>query len=136
MLIGALVLVGWVFDLHELKSAYGDNTMKPNAAVSLILTDAGLIFLTIDRKPLRLLGQICAASAILIALLTLSEHVFGWNLHIDELLFIEPPGAIATIGEKPFPSVAHASASQRTCTIWNRQRDSNARIYPLEGIRS
>jgi hypothetical protein len=32
----------------------------------------------------------------LIGLLVLSQHVFGWNLRIDQLLFIEPPGALAT----------------------------------------
>ena len=32
----------------------------------------------------------------MIGLLTLSEHVLGWNLHIDQLLFTEPAGALAT----------------------------------------
>lgn len=31
-----------------------------------------------------------------IGIATFSQHLFGWNLGIDQLLFVEPPGAAAT----------------------------------------
>jgi PAS domain S-box-containing protein len=97
ILIGLLVLIGWRFNVVALKSIYGDITMKPNAAFSLILSGAALWFLPRkNQKSYRIIGQVCAVSAGLIGLLTLSQHVFGWNLQIDQLLFIEPPGALAT----------------------------------------
>ena len=95
--IGILVLIGWQFDVTRLKSIYGDITMKPNAALSLILSGTSLWLVPRKNQKLyRIIGQICAVSAGLIGLLTLSQHVFGWNLRIVQLLFIEPPGALAT----------------------------------------
>ena len=95
--IGILVLIGWQFDVTRLKSIYGDITMKPNAALCLILAGISLwSLLRKNQKPYRIIGQACAISAGLIGLLVLSQHVFGWNLRIDQVLFIEPPGALAT----------------------------------------
>jgi PAS domain S-box-containing protein len=97
VLIGLLVLIGWQFNVAALKSIYGDITMKPNAALSLIFSGTSLWLLSRKNlKPYRIIGQVCAVSAGLIGLLTLTQHVFGWNLQIDQLLFIEPPGAQAT----------------------------------------
>jgi PAS domain S-box-containing protein len=97
MLIGAVALIGWLSDLEWLKSIYGDITMKANAAIALMLMGASLWTLPIaNHQAARRIGQICAATAALIGLLTLTEHVLGWNLHIDQLLFTEPPGALAT----------------------------------------
>jgi len=71
--------------------------MKANTALALMLMGASLWSLQgADHKSSRRLGKICAAVAGLIGLLTLTEHVIGWNLHIDQLLFTEPPGALAT----------------------------------------
>jgi len=98
MLVGALVLTGWLFDIHGLKSIYGDITMKANAALSFLMAGASLWALGVDeqRAFARRAGQVCAAMVALIGLMTLSEHVFGWNLGIDQLLFTEPAGALAT----------------------------------------
>jgi PAS domain S-box-containing protein len=97
MLVGAIAMIGWLSDVAGLKSIYGDITMKANTALSLMLMGASLWALQdANHKSLRGIGQICAATAGLIGLLTLTEHVIGWNLHIDQLLFTEPPGALAT----------------------------------------
>jgi PAS domain S-box-containing protein len=97
MLVGAVAMVGWLSDVDWLKSIYGDITMKANTALSLMLMGASLWTLRVaNHKSSRRIGEICAATAGLIGLLTLSEHVIGWNLHIDQLLFTEPPGALAT----------------------------------------
>ena len=91
------VLVGWLFDITSLKSIYGLITMKPNAALGLILIGVSLLAVKASgQNSFRILGQVCAASAALMGLLILSQYVFGWNLGIDQLLFSEEPGALAT----------------------------------------
>src|SRR6266481_1290976 len=96
-LLGAIAMIGWLSDVEWLKSIYGDITMKANTAFALMLMGASLWTMRIaNHQAARTIGQICAATAALIGLLTLTEHVIGWNLHIDQLLFTEPPGALAT----------------------------------------
>ena len=91
------MLAGWLFDIARLKSIYGLITMKPNAALGLILIGVALLAVKAsDQNSYRILGQVCAASAALMGVLILSQHVFGWNLGIDQLLFSEAPGALAT----------------------------------------
>ena len=98
-LVGALVLTGWLLNIHRLKSVYADITMKANTALALLLTGASLWLLNsnaVERTLARRVAQVCAALVALIGALTLSEHIFGWNPGIDQLLFKEPPGALAT----------------------------------------
>ena len=95
-LAGLMVLIGWIADIGDFKSVYGPITMKANTAIALILGGISLFGLTINHKQLKLLSQICAVFIVLIGLATLSEHLIGWNLGIDELLFRESPGAVAT----------------------------------------
>jgi len=98
IVVSLSVLAGWLFDISRLKSIYGLITMKPNAALGLIFIGVALLAVKVDdQSSFRILGQVCAASAALIGLLTLSQHIFGWNLGIDQLLFSEKPGALATI---------------------------------------
>jgi len=98
MLVGAAVLFGWLLDVTSLKSLYGDITMKANPAILLVLSGLSLFLLNLDheRRILRIVGEVCAILTIVVAFLTLTEHVIGWNLRIDQLFFIEPPGALAT----------------------------------------
>ncbi len=98
-LVGCLALMGWVFNIDILKSILpGAVTMKANTAVCFLLAGASLWLAlnnTTDRRIHRL-GQAFAIGVALIGLLTLSEYLFGWDLGIDQLLFKEPLGAIAT----------------------------------------
>ena len=90
--IGAFVLCGWAWNVETFKTIYGPITMKTNTAIGLVLCGVSL---TVIRRAPRL-STLCAAAAGLIGGLTLSEHLAGWNLGIDELLFSEAPGAAAT----------------------------------------
>ena len=92
-IVGALVLTGWVFDVPAFKSVYGPITMKTNAAVGLLL---GGVALWACARHMTLLGTAAAFLAAVLGALTLSQHVVGWNLGIDELLFTEAAGAAAT----------------------------------------
>lgn len=98
MLTGALALAGWIFDVSALKSLYGNITIKPNAAVSLLAAGLSLWLLTVSpAQPWRaLMGKAGALLTAAIGIATFSEHLVGWDLSIDQLLFSEEAGAAAT----------------------------------------
>lgn len=89
MLVGLLVLIGWAFNIAELKSILpGLVTMKANTALAFLLAGTTLWLLQTGLpKPRYPLAQLCAASVLLIGALTLSQYLFGWELGIDQLLF-------------------------------------------------
>ena len=97
MVIGLVVFAGWLFDVSDLKTIYADITMKANTAVSLMLAGLSLFLLSSTGKSSRTIALGAAIACGVIGLLTLSEHIVGWDLHIDQLLFTEQPGALATI---------------------------------------
>jgi len=89
-LTGGVVLAGWAFDIPFLKGiSPGWASMKANTATGFMLLGASLFLLSVppERVFARRLGQIFAAAAALVGLLTISEYVFGWDLGIDQLLF-------------------------------------------------
>lgn len=108
MLVGMLVLVGWIFEVEPLKTVLpGMATMKVNTALSLVLVGFAL------RQCLRG-GGICptrterfaAALVVLVASATLFEYVTGVNLGIDNALISDraagafaafPPGRMSTV---------------------------------------
>ncbi|MGL5061313.1 MAG: PAS domain-containing protein [Microcoleus sp.] len=96
--IGFLVLIGWKLDIAILKTGLvgGTATMKTNTALCFILSGTSLWLLDARsaaagkkklNRQLRLASAIAACCAIVIALLTLSQYIFNWNLGIDRLLF-------------------------------------------------
>ncbi|HLN79391.1 MAG TPA: hypothetical protein VK185_00190, partial [Candidatus Bathyarchaeia archaeon] len=100
-LLGAAVLAGWVFDIELLKWVpEGMVRMKANAAFALILSGISLGLSAPEEKGgTRGKGPIAQVLALLVALLgllTLSEHVFGWDLGIDQMFAREAPGAFKT----------------------------------------
>ena len=92
--VGVMVLVGWTFDVAALKGVSGAITMKANAAVGLIAS--GVALWCVVRRKWYAAGRSCAVLAGLVGVLTLSQHIVGWNLGIDQLLFTEAPGAAGT----------------------------------------
>ena len=111
--VGLLALIGWTFGIAVLKSVIpGQVIIKPNAAVCLVLIGLSLWLLRKkDDRPFphlkKLGGQLLAAIVALVGLLSLTEHIFGWDLGIDQLLFLDEnpweafgsvrPGLIAPI---------------------------------------
>jgi signal transduction histidine kinase len=97
--VGAVGLLGWIFDNRLLKTGLtGEVSMKVNTAVGLCLSAAALGALSPTRRApgQALVARAFAVVVVLLGALTLSQHVFGWNLGIDELLFTEPGGEAAT----------------------------------------
>src|ERR1051325_8501888 len=90
LVIGFLVLVGWLFDISALKSILpGLATMKANTALTFLLAGISLWLAQTkdENKWIDLIAKGFATFTILIGLLTLSEYVFHQNFGLDELLF-------------------------------------------------
>ncbi|MFH1231159.1 MAG: PAS domain S-box protein [Planctomycetota bacterium] len=98
-LSGIIVLIGWLFDIPALKSVHPSLVaMKSNTALNFVLIGAFLLILQMKVRIrwLYYLAQISAVVVALVGLLTLSEYILGWNLGIDQLMFKEAMGAVAT----------------------------------------
>ena len=112
LLVGVLVLAGWMFQLPALKSPLpGLVNMKANTALAFVLAGAALVLVAgVPVSPARArFGQSLAFLVTLIGGLTLGEYLIGWQLGIDELLFTDDPDAIATlIPGRMAPSTAGA----------------------------
>ena len=89
---GYHVFLGWVFDIDILKSPWVSfSTMKANSAICSMLAGLALYFLQ-TRRPLpteqkNVIVRVCAGLTATIAILSLAEHLFGFDLGIDELMF-------------------------------------------------
>jgi len=87
--LGVAVLAGWALDLRWLKSVLpGAVEMKANTAAGLLLA-GGALFILPGRpsRSMQWFGQALALVTTVLGLATLGEYLFGWQLHIDELLF-------------------------------------------------
>src|SRR5690606_38420656 len=96
---GLVVLAGWVLDITALTSLSPSwAAMKVNAALLFIACGIALHALADqsgDRR-LRLAGSAAACCTVLVALLTLVQHLAGANFHIDELLMQQSSTAADT----------------------------------------
>jgi hypothetical protein len=95
--VGAVVLVGWAVDSTALKSLSPNlSQMKANTALCFVLSGLSLALLLRPLGRSGLLGRLLAGLVATVALLTLSEYIFGWNLGIDQVLFDDPATAAGT----------------------------------------
>ena len=97
--VGAVVLAGWILDNDALKgSVFSGITMKANTAVAHLAIGASLALLAPEERSAARtwVGRGFAVFAAVLGLATLSQHLFGWNLGIDQFLFREAPGSPAT----------------------------------------
>ena len=90
--IGFAALLGWILDVEVLKRIHPALvTMKANTSVCLMLVATSVLLLqdrsvsTVKRR----LAQVGAVFVALVGLVTLSQHVFGWNVGLDQWLFHE-----------------------------------------------
>jgi serine phosphatase RsbU (regulator of sigma subunit)/PAS domain-containing protein/anti-sigma regulatory factor (Ser/Thr protein kinase) len=91
--VGLLGVVGWTFDIVVLKSVVpGQTIIKPNAAIALALCGWSLWLLRNDApqpSARRRAGQTLALLVTAVGLLSLLEHLTGWDVRIDQLLFAD-----------------------------------------------
>ena len=96
-LIGGIVsFSGWAFGIQRLTDWNGSGiAMKANTAIAIAVAGAGLL-VTVTRPDAHRLGRGLGLFVAALGGLTLLEHLTGWTLGIDTLLFDEAPGAPAT----------------------------------------
>ncbi len=111
LLLGNLVLFGWLLDVSTFKSVLpGLVPMQPNAAAAFALSGFALWLFGRQSSPTapsprgagfasahRWLMRGCAAFAAVVGLLTLCEYALGWDSGIDQLLFEVPPEPPGTL---------------------------------------
>ncbi len=89
-ILGLMVLSGWAFDVSALKSVFpGLGAMRANTAESLFLSGVALALLSLENrsKQIRWLVLVLGTIVFVIGSLTLVEHLSGWRLGIDQILF-------------------------------------------------
>ncbi|HXJ79143.1 MAG TPA: PAS domain S-box protein, partial [Candidatus Methylomirabilis sp.] len=144
---GVLGLAGWMFRIPVLKSVIpGQVVIKPNAAICLVLIGLSLwLMRNVDDHPVprtrQLGGQLLAALTAAVGLLSLTEHVVGWDLGIDQLLFEETaadaigslrPGLMAPITALDFLLLGLALLGLDWTISWRSRRYSPAQV--LAGV--
>jgi signal transduction histidine kinase/ActR/RegA family two-component response regulator len=94
---GAVVLAGWALRAPAWTTFGGAISMKANAAICFVLTGAAVALATRRTAGAVRVSRRLAWAGALVGGLTLSEHLVGWDLGLDQLLFREEPGAAATV---------------------------------------
>jgi len=94
IVIGISVIVGWLFDITFLKSVSSSYIpTKPNSAIAFIISSMALLlqYSQPDEQPLSMTitGKLIGAMLTIFALLTLIEHVSGYNFAIDQIFIQE-----------------------------------------------
>ena len=123
--VGVAVFCGWAFDVEALKTIYGPITMKTNAAIAFVCCGVSLWLRA--RRRVWILAVVAAAGGAALGAMTLSQHVFGWDLGIDQRLFTEPPGAPATASPNrmgPHASTSFMLAGAALLLLWRSSERS------------
>ena len=105
VLLGIIVLSGWLLDITVLKSILpGHISMKANTAIGFVCGGLALMFLVQSGslKKLRYPAALLSLTTLIIGLFTLAEYLFHRDLKLDQLLFVDRteliyPGRIAYI---------------------------------------
>ena len=96
-LVGITVLIGWQFDITILKTfGFGGVSMKANTAAAFILAGLALIFLKRQNHFANILVRFLALVIMLVGILSLCQHFFGWDFGLDEFLFRETAQTLGT----------------------------------------
>ena len=99
LVIGAIGLLGWILDTDTPKQFVSSGVpIKANTAVCLFVAGLSLWLLTPERPGTwaRRAGRLGAWLVLVMGALSLSEHLFGWDWGIDQILFMERPGLPGT----------------------------------------
>ena len=87
----AMVLIGWWQEIEDFQTGYvGTVTMKVNTALGLFLLGTTLLvsWKSVSKLRLALLGFFMG-STFLLGCAVLSQYIFGIDLGIDQLLFVD-----------------------------------------------
>jgi sigma-B regulation protein RsbU (phosphoserine phosphatase) len=145
--VGFLGLAGWMLRIPVLKSVIpGQVVIKPNTTVCFVSIGLSLwLMRSVDDQPVhgarKLGGQLLAALTAAVGLLSLAEHLVGWDLGIDQLLFPETaadaigslrPGLMAPITSLDFLLLGLALLGLDWTISWRSRRYSPSQV--LAGV--
>jgi len=89
--IGVFALLGWVADLYWFERIVPDwVSLKVNAAVGLMACSLAL-WVSVSERYRRWAG-VLGVAIIALGGLTLGEHLFRWDFHVDQMLLHQPLG--------------------------------------------
>ena len=97
--IGLAAVTGWLLDSEVLKSLVpGAVSMKANAAICFVLLGVSMLLAASSSRGLTatILMHTLAGVVLAVAGATLFEYVTGRDLGIDQIVAVEPPGAVGT----------------------------------------
>jgi hypothetical protein len=129
--MGAAVLLGWFLNVQVLERVIpGIVAMKANTACCFLACGLALHLIQGRRqKPWPQLARPLAAVVVTVALVTLAEYLTGSNWGIDELLFRDNPGAIATSQPgRMAPATAVSFVFVGLALIASRKRRASGRL--------
>ncbi|MBD2342649.1 PAS domain-containing hybrid sensor histidine kinase/response regulator [Anabaena subtropica] len=108
-LVSSLVLLGWLLDIHFFQVFFFGNqaTMTPNTALCFLLCGISVWLLVTQQvgeshsnpshKPYKELSRVFTISVTIIAALTISQYLLGWDLGIDKLLVSTVSTTVSTL---------------------------------------
>lgn len=111
-MIGAFWLIAWLAGVVPAWSSGDTLTPKANNALALLLGGSALLLVGTRKADglRRWVAVLCSATVLAAGALTLSEHLFGWDLGLDQLLATEPVGAAGVVSPNrmgPPASISH-----------------------------
>ncbi len=108
--IGLTALAGWIGDVPRLKSMIpGAVEMKANTAVGFIASGAALWLAACQQAlPLQRMARALFFVVSLLGAATGAQYLFGWQLGIDEFLFLDRQGTYNAIRGRMSPYSAAA----------------------------
>jgi two-component system CheB/CheR fusion protein len=120
---GAVALCGWFLGLPSLTTfGTGAIAMKANAAACLVALGLAAALASWSRPWAQRAATALGAFGALVGFLTLSEHLVGWDLGIDELLARDDPFAIGTVSPGRMGPFASTSFTALGLALVGRQR--------------
>jgi PAS domain S-box-containing protein len=135
-LIGMSGLMGWVLGIPWLKSVLSDAVeMKANTAIGLILAAGALCAPVTGGSPAwRAAAQTLGWAVMLLGLATLSQYLFGWQLGIDEFLFLDAANAYNRVPGRMSPYSALAFSAMGLALVLTRHARLRAAASVLAAL--
>ena len=136
LLMGSLALLGWAIELEALKTLAHGVTMKANTAFGLSTAALAMLLLRPERIApwRRAAGRSLATLLAALGVATLSQHVVGWDLGIDQLLFVEAQGAVFTTSPGRMGPPASVAFFLIGCALWVIDVRTAAHVSPAQLI--
>jgi diguanylate cyclase (GGDEF)-like protein len=141
IVMGCLVLSGWIFHIELLRSAFlGSTSIEVNTSLCLIFLGVSLWLLLPDpaRRAYRYWGLFFGGLVASIGAITVIEYVFGLDMRINRLLFIGDAGVIATHSTGRMPPITAMTFLALGLALllldWDRRPGRPAQVLSLLGM--